>query len=49
MDNEDEDENNDSCLYLRRVMVMVSRGVVEATRMVSLFQVVLAVHVVWVL
>ena len=49
MDNEIEDEDNDSCLYLRRVMVVVSRGVVEATRVVGLFQMVLAVHVVRVL
>ena len=47
MDNEDED--NDGSLYLRRVMVVVSRGVVEATRVVGLFQVALAVHIVGVL
>ena len=48
MDNEDEGEYDYGGLYLRRVMFMVSWGVMEATRMVGLFQVVLTVHIVWI-
>ena len=42
-------KENVGYLYLRRFMFMVPRGVVEATRVVGLFQVALAVHIVRVL
>ena len=42
-------KEDDGCLYLRRFLFVVPRCVVEATRVVGFFQVVLAVHVVRVL